>query len=550
MSRVNQNTNHSATSKEQANSGRKESSEVSPNAHPLLRERMRKLLSQLTTGIHERNEIMAVSLLGAIAGHNTFLFGPPGTAKSLISRRLASAFDSPRYFEILMNRFSTPEEVFGPVSIKHLKEDLYIRQIEDYLPSADFAFLDEIWKSSPAILNSLLTIINERIYKNGNQTVKVPLKSLVAASNEVPQEHQGLDALYDRFIIRLQVPPIQLKENFHHLLDSHQATATPEVDSSLRISSTDIETWRKQLLKIRIGKETFNIIDTIRQELASKFDDIKVYVSDRRWQRAADLMKASAYFNGRTETNHADAVLLKHCLWNSEDNRKKVQDIIMSSIEHCGLSTTIDLSKLDEEKNLLEQSIQQYIFHDKDVYETITLGDGNEYFEIKAIFEDKHYNRKTKPFLLYTKADSIKQQGDVTLIHKDGTPEKQIKGDFDGQGVLTLKYHDSYQRNTWSEFTWSEFTFRPKVQFRKGSRKNNLDNRLILTLKEDIKKITKALQQETDRIENEVTSYRHSLESPFITQEDSAAAISSILNQVKRLKQRIEDCKRLESLCE
>ena len=124
-----------------------------------IQQHISSLIKQLCDGIHEREQIMAVCLLGAIAGHNTFLFGPPGTAKSLISRRLANAFENPQYFEYLMNRFSTPEEVFGPVSIKELKEDKYTRKINGYLPTADFAFLDEIWKASPAILNNLLTII-------------------------------------------------------------------------------------------------------------------------------------------------------------------------------------------------------------------------------------------------------------------------------------------------------------------------------------------------------------------------------------------------------
>lgn len=126
-----------------------------------IEQRFPKLLSAISNGMYEREQILAISLLGLIAGHNTFLFGPPGTAKSLISRRLAYAFEKPRYFEYLMNRFSTPEEIFGPISISALKEDRLQRQIEGYLPTADFAFLDEIWKSSPAILNNLLTILNE-----------------------------------------------------------------------------------------------------------------------------------------------------------------------------------------------------------------------------------------------------------------------------------------------------------------------------------------------------------------------------------------------------
>ncbi|MCD8213168.1 MAG: AAA family ATPase [Campylobacter sp.] len=154
--------------------------------------RIKEILSALTADMHERDQIMAIALLSAISGQNTFLFGPPGTAKSLIARRLSSAFKDVKYFEYLMNRFTTPEDIFGPVSIKELKEDRYIRKIDGYLPSADFAFLDEIWKSGPAILNNLLTIINEHIFKNGNEKLSVPLKSLIVASNEVPPENQGL----------------------------------------------------------------------------------------------------------------------------------------------------------------------------------------------------------------------------------------------------------------------------------------------------------------------------------------------------------------------
>ena len=114
-------------------------------------ERIYSLLKILNEGLCEREEITAVALLAAMAGQNIFLYGPPGTAKSFISRRLSKVFKTNVYFEHLMNRFSTPEEVFGPISISELKKDNYVRKIDGFLPTADFAFLDEIWKSGPEI---------------------------------------------------------------------------------------------------------------------------------------------------------------------------------------------------------------------------------------------------------------------------------------------------------------------------------------------------------------------------------------------------------------
>ncbi|HDR1144795.1 TPA: AAA family ATPase, partial [Pasteurella multocida] len=313
----------------------------------VMQDRISRLLQQLNTNMHEREQILAITLLGAISGQNTFLYGPPGTAKSLISRRLSYAFETSNYFECLMNRFTTPEEIFGPISIQELKADRYIRQIEGYLPTADFAFLDEIWKSSPAILNNLLTIINEHIFKNGNERIDVPLKSLISASNEVPAENQGLDALYDRFILRLLVPPIQGNDNFNQLLNSKPSSEKLNISPELIISTKELGQWREQLHNVSLSNDTLLIIKYIRQELADKFDELKVYVSDRRWQRAALLLKASAFCNGRMETNHSDVVLLKYCLWTTPENREEVENIVMEAIKECGFDSGIDLADLD-----------------------------------------------------------------------------------------------------------------------------------------------------------------------------------------------------------
>ncbi len=187
--------------------------------------RIESILQELNLGIYEKDQAIRLVLLAFLSGKSAFLYGPPGTAKSLVARRVALAFDmsekvdSNTFFAYLMNRFSTPEEIFGPIDIAALKQNRLTRSTQGYLPTAHFAFLDEIWKSSPAILNTLLTIINEKIYRDGNMDIKVPLKGLVCASNEFPTPNQGLEALYDRLVVRLSVLPVEQKSSFEALLE-------------------------------------------------------------------------------------------------------------------------------------------------------------------------------------------------------------------------------------------------------------------------------------------------------------------------------------------
>lgn len=263
-------------------------------------------LEELERGLLQRDVAARALLLAALAGEHVLLLGPPGTAKSELARRLQRLLPGAHYFERLLTRFSVPEELFGPLSLKALEDDRYERLTGGYLPSAEVAFLDEVFKANSAILNTLLGLLHERCFDNGQHRVDVPLVCLVGASNEVPQD-ESLQAFYDRFLLRVPVAPVD-DAHFAALLQ----TALPEgqAHADAQLSSPALRALRAQAAGVRLGDRLMDLLTDAR----ARAKTTQQAVSDRRWRQTAALLQVQAASRDASEVSVWDAWVLPFTL--------------------------------------------------------------------------------------------------------------------------------------------------------------------------------------------------------------------------------------------
>ena len=299
---------------------------------------------ELSAALIERDDEVDLVLTALVAREHVLLVGPPGCAKSLLLDAVMG-WMSGRKFTVLLTKFSTPEELFGPVSVAGLKEDRYRRITAGKLPEADGCFIDEVWKASSAILNTLLRLLNERVFDNGDGALApVPLRLCVAASNEWPQQFEGgreLNALFDRFLLRRAVRPILSAAGRQRLL--WERDHTPRLSTT--VTPAEIDQAHADATALPWTEEAKQALEQILRELAKE----GVQPGDRRQYKSVGAAQAFAYLCGadRVEPEHLE--VLAHTLWEDpEEQPAKAAGVVARVANPAGLQVNSLLVEVEQ----------------------------------------------------------------------------------------------------------------------------------------------------------------------------------------------------------
>lgn len=318
-----------------------------------IREKFNTARAILKKSLLERNEEIDLVMHGLLAGEHVLLVGPPGVAKSMLVDGMIHWLKDATKASILLNRNTEPDELLGPVSIKALSEREYWRETEGFAPSVDILFMDEIWEGSSSANNTVLKILNERQFRNGSKGMQAcPLKMCLAASNIWPYQREGgghdLMALYDRFLLRKEVKSLDSHRSWTLLLS--EKSHTPVFPEDCRLSLEELATAQSELSEIALSSDNLEILQKIRCGLASN----EIHVSPRRWFKAMQVLRASAWLAGRTSINNDDMVHLKHILWTHYANEANKT---FECITNIALPESIELLKIDKERNEIDETI-------------------------------------------------------------------------------------------------------------------------------------------------------------------------------------------------
>lgn len=290
-----------------------------------MRAKFHAIEKELNASYFERRDPIRGLMVGLLSRQHVVFLGPPGTGKSALVEDLCSRIGG-HYFKWLLSRLSTPEELFGPVSLKALEQDSYRRNVAGKLPEGNIGFLDEVWKCNSAVLNMLLPILNERIFFNDGQILQVPLQMMVGASNELPEDREELGALWDRFLLRYVVDYIKDPGNFDAYLDSVDRTQRQAGSAKkTTLTAQELAQAQAEAAKVDVSKVKRQFL-TVRQKMA----ELNITVSDRRLGQCLTIVRANAWMDGRNEATEDDLTILAHALWQEPSQVAQVRQALIA----------------------------------------------------------------------------------------------------------------------------------------------------------------------------------------------------------------------------
>jgi len=288
--------------------------------------RAAKAVEELAKPFVGREEEARIIMLSIITGEHVVLIGEPGTAKSALARRAADLINA-RFFKYLLTKFTEPDELFGPLDINALKQGKYVRITANKLPEAEIAFIDEIFNANSAILNMFLTIMNERVLYDGYNEIKVPLWSLISASNNVPDDPE-LQALYDRFLFKHFVKPVS-EDKWRDLLESCWRIEAGVYDKPQPILSlNDVKVINKLLFDVNLEPVKEKLL-----KIYSIFEDQGIHLTDRRKGKALKAIAASALLDQRFQAREEDLFILKNIAPRDAEEMEKAYAILLDEIK-------------------------------------------------------------------------------------------------------------------------------------------------------------------------------------------------------------------------
>lgn len=318
-----------------------------------LPEKFDALEATLNSELVERRQEIRAATIALVAGVHVFYLGPPGVAKSLLIDRLNAYVNGVRVFKVLMSRFTQPEEVFGPVSLKGLENDEFVRKIEGYLADSEIAFLDEGFKANSSILNALLWAINERQYRHGREVIDIPLSTMFLASNELPQD-DSLNALYDRLLFRFEVKPVRDQSNFLRMM----RTLRPE-DPEPILTWEEVMQAKAEARKVVIPDAVFEALAELRRQLR----EAGIEPTERRFVESTKIVRATAWLDGCDVADVEHLRPLQHVLWERPEQQPDVDKIVLTlanPLDNEANALLEEVEKLEEKLNSITNDEEKH----------------------------------------------------------------------------------------------------------------------------------------------------------------------------------------------